>query len=133
MERRPRSFVRRVLRSGMSATQETDALARATLREQWVDCERGSMKGVARMRFPGAMVLVPARTFYEHALLFEHLVYRAWRDGSVEIELDGRACACALPINWRVEPIALPSLRSVGPVSDPNRSEVESGRPGSTP
>ncbi|HUI26824.1 MAG TPA: hypothetical protein VL403_12140 [Candidatus Kryptonia bacterium] len=46
------------------------------------------MKGVARISFHGGALLVPARTRYDHQLIFEHVESYARRHGTVRLELD---------------------------------------------
>jgi hypothetical protein len=46
------------------------------------------MKGVARISFPGGALLMPARTRYDHELLFEHATSYARRHGSARLEFE---------------------------------------------
>jgi hypothetical protein len=48
------------------------------------------MKGVARISFQGGALLVPARTQYDHEVVFEHVETYARRHGMVRLELDRR-------------------------------------------
>ena len=48
------------------------------------------MKGVARISFHGGALLVPARTRYDHEVIFEHVESYARRHGTVRLELDRR-------------------------------------------
>ncbi|MBI4517400.1 MAG: hypothetical protein HY699_16475 [Deltaproteobacteria bacterium] len=46
------------------------------------------MKGVARISFHGGAILVPARTHYDHEVVFEYAEAYARRHGTVYVELD---------------------------------------------
>jgi len=46
------------------------------------------MKGVARISFQGGALLVPARTRYDHEVVFEHVETYARRHGTVRLELE---------------------------------------------
>ena len=50
--------------------------------------EELSMKGVARISFQGGALLIPARTQYDHEVVFEHVETYARRHGCVRLELE---------------------------------------------